>query len=120
MSLWINTTSRIRTFCSVGQLSVRNDVFFLLLRVLTTKITLDDGEAVLLVDSVGKSTVYGQLAAELCAQLEDRESPLQFKLNALAEQISKLGYIMATFIAVSYLFKQIVMDNHWSWTEIST
>ena len=80
----------------------------------------DDGEAVLLVESVGKTTVYGQLASELCAQLEDRDSPLQFKLNVLADHISKLGYIMAVFIAGSYLFKQIVMDNHWSWYEITT
>jgi magnesium-transporting ATPase (P-type) len=78
----------------------------------------DDGEGVMVAESVGKSTLYGQLATELTLCADDRASPLQFKLSVLADQISKIGYIMAICIAVSFLFKQIVMDNHYKWTEI--
>jgi hypothetical protein len=37
---------------------------------------------------------------------DERDSPLQFKLSNLAEQISKIGYIGAVSIALSFLFKQ--------------
>jgi magnesium-transporting ATPase (P-type) len=73
-----------------------------------------DGEGVLFVRSVGVKTVYGGIA-EALQQANDRESPLQLKLGVLADNISYLGYIGATGIAVSFLFKQFVMDNHWAW-----
>eukprot|EP01116_Phalansterium_solitarium_P013284 TRINITY_DN305_c0_g1_i1.p1 TRINITY_DN305_c0_g1~~TRINITY_DN305_c0_g1_i1.p1 ORF type:complete len:725 (+),score=268.82 TRINITY_DN305_c0_g1_i1:113-2287(+) len=74
---------------------------------------VDDGEAVLKVDSVGKDTFYGQLYNEL-ASAEDRESPLQVKLSGLADDISKAGYIGSAAIAVSFLFKQFVIDQGYS------
>jgi magnesium-transporting ATPase (P-type) len=54
---------------------------------------------------VGRVTVYGKMAVEMHLG-DDRDSPLQFKLSALAEQISKIGYIGAISIAFSFLFKQ--------------
>ncbi|GAM23189.1 hypothetical protein SAMD00019534_063640 [Acytostelium subglobosum LB1] len=80
---------------------------------------VEDGEGVMLVDTVGAHTVYGELAVEL-AQADERESPLQIKLSKLADNISTLGYIGACFIVLSFLFKQVVMDNHYSLSEIQT
>lgn len=77
-----------------------------------------DGEGIMLVNSVGVNTEYGRLAAELSQHDNSRESPLQVKLSTLADQISKIGYIGASAIAVSFLFKQFVIDNHWSWTKM--
>ncbi len=74
------------------------------------------GEAVMLVEIVGDKTFYGKLAQEM--QIDDRDSPLKVKLNTLAEGISKFGYIGGTLIAVSFMFKKIVIDNGFDWTEI--
>lgn len=76
-----------------------------------------DGEGVMLVSKVGIHTDYGHVAAEL-AEGEERESPLQVKLSALADGISRVGYFGASAIAISFLFKQFVIDNHWSWTQM--
>lgn len=76
-----------------------------------------DGEGVMVIAKVGVNTEYGRVAADL-ADGEDRESPLQVKLSALADGISRLGYFGASAIAVSFLFKQFVIDNHWSWTKM--
>jgi len=78
---------------------------------------IDDGEAVLKVDSVGKNTEYGKLAEEL-ADNETRDSPLQVKLNDLADGVARFGYTGATLIAISFLFKQIVIDNKYSFDAI--
>ncbi len=74
---------------------------------------IEDGEGVMKVTSVGVETFYGKLAAEFTA-VEDRKSPLQVKLSNLADAISTLGYIGASLIAVSFLFKQFVMDQGYS------
>jgi magnesium-transporting ATPase (P-type) len=66
-----------------------------------------------LVNSVGVKTVYGGIA-EALQESNDRESPLQLKLGVLADNISYLGYIGAICVAVSFLFKQFIMDNHYS------
>jgi len=78
---------------------------------------VDDGEAVMLVDSVGEKTFYGKLAKELSIS-DDRESPLQVKLTVLAGNISKFGYTGATFIFFAFMFKKIFMDNHFAGSEI--
>jgi len=74
---------------------------------------VDDGEAVLKVRAVGPKTFYGQLYEELTKNEDDRESPLQAKLSDLADGVATFGYIGATFIAVSFLFKQIILDNNY-------
>lgn len=43
-----------------------------------------DGEGVMTVDAVGKSTIHGQLALELGAK-DEREAPLQVKLGKLGQ-----------------------------------
>lgn len=80
---------------------------------------VNDGEGVLLVTKVGENTDYGRVNVDLAERSgEERESPLQVKLSNLAEGISKLGYLGASAIAVSFLFKQFVIDNQWSWEKM--
>lgn len=76
---------------------------------------VEDGEAVVLVDAVGTNTVFGKLALEMSVE-DKREKPLQLKLAALADTIAELANYGAALICVSFLFKQFVIDNHWSWT----
>ncbi len=71
---------------------------------------VSDGDAVIRVDTVGDNTFLGRLARELAS--DDRESPLQVKLSKLALGISKFGYMGATFIALSFMFKKIAVDNN--------
>jgi len=71
---------------------------------------VEDGEAVMLVDTVGDHSFYGKLAKELSLS-EDRLSPLQVKLEDLARLISKFGYIAAIIIAVTYMFDKAVIQN---------
>jgi len=71
--------------------------------------TVEDGEAVMEVERVGDKTHFGELAKEL--KTEDREGPLRVKLGSLAQAISKFGYIGASFIAASFIFKSALMDN---------
>jgi len=80
---------------------------------------VDDGEAILKVGSVGNGTFYGQLYEELTKKNEDnRESPLQTKLSDLADGVATFGYIGASLIAVSFLFKQIILDNNYELARI--
>lgn len=77
----------------------------------------EEGEGVLRVDAVGAKTVHGRLALELGVK-DERVAPLQQKLSKLAEMISRLGYMGAVLIALSFIFKQAVLDNHWSLTRM--
>ena len=65
---------------------------------------------------VGDKTVYGSLAKEI----QDTEpiSPLKLRLRGLAKTISKIGYIGAGLVTLSYLFSVIVVNNHFNMTEI--
>ena len=67
------------------------------------------GEAVIRVGRVGITTYYGMVARDV--QSETRESPLKLRLRKFASQISKIGYIMAVIVAVTYLFNTFVADN---------
>lgn len=80
---------------------------------------IENGEAVLLVDRVGKNTSYGKLAVELSIN-DDRLSPLQVKLSDLSKSISKFGYFGGAFIGLIHLFKSVVINNHFSIQEITT
>ena len=70
------------------------------------------GEGVARVGRVGDATVFGKLASEL--QTETRESPLKLRLSKLARQISRIGYLSAAVIALSYLFRAIVVGGGFS------
>ncbi len=67
------------------------------------------GEAVIRVEGVGKETYYGMVARDIQAQT--RESPLKRRLSELAKAISKLGYLMAAIVGLSYLFFTVIHGN---------
>ena len=60
------------------------------------------GDAEIEIFAVGDATFLGQIAKEV--QLDTRESPLKLRLSKLAKQISRLGYLAAVLVALSYLF----------------
>lgn len=76
------------------------------------------GDAVMCVETVGDSTVYGKLAKEL-QEDDDRDSPLKVKLQKLADGISKFGYIGGILIAVALLFQRIFIANSFDGALIS-
>lgn len=70
-------------------------------------ITLEEG--VMKVFAVGKETFYGSIADAI--QDVSPESPLRNRLKKLAQWISKIGYIFAFLIILSYLFNVVVIQN---------
>ena len=70
-------------------------------------------EAIMLVEKVGVNTVYGNLARELTSKQPD--SPLKLKLKNLADIISKIGYVGAVFVFISYLFSVIIIKNNFNY-----
>ena len=74
------------------------------------------GEAVMQVKKVGVGTYYGMVARDV--QSETRQSPLKLRLSHFASQISKIGYIMAGIVALTYLFNTLVADNGFIWSKI--
>lgn len=67
------------------------------------------GHAYVRVDKVGNQTFYGRMAVELGEG--SGSSPLKERLNSLAVVLSKIGYIGAILVSVSYLFNKIVIAN---------
>lgn len=65
-----------------------------------------EGECIIQAVNVGDKTILGELAQEI-QEDNERETPLKVKLNKLANQISKFGYIGAILIAFAYMFMQI-------------
>lgn len=74
------------------------------------------GNAVIRVDKVGNNTYYGRMIKELGTN--SGTSPLKERLNILALQISKLGYIGAFLVSISYLFNRIVIMNNFNISNI--
>jgi len=74
------------------------------------------GTARMLVTKVGDQTFYGNLAKEI--QEKEPESPLRMRLRGLAKVISRIGYIGAFLVTISYLFSVIVLQNHFNGAEI--
>ena len=68
------------------------------------------GLATMEVTKVGDKTFYGKLAQEVSEK--SPTSPLKLRLVKLAELISKIGYIGAALVSLSYLFSVIVIDNN--------
>lgn len=68
-----------------------------------------NGNALMKVTEVGNETIYGRLASEL--QESEPVSPLKLRLRGLAGVISKIGYIGAVLVTLSYLFSVIVIAN---------
>lgn len=65
--------------------------------------------AIMKVEYVGKETFYGKMSEEL--NIKQEKSPLKIRLAKLAQIISKIGYVGAILVSLSYLFSKIVIDN---------
>lgn len=72
--------------------------------------TIYDGEAEVLVTKVGMETLYGKMAKVLID--EEETSPLKLRLTNLAKIISRIGYVSAVLIAISFLFSRIFIVNN--------
>ncbi|MBR2833191.1 MAG: calcium-translocating P-type ATPase, PMCA-type [Bacilli bacterium] len=70
------------------------------------------GRALMKVLKVGDNTVYGKLAREVMEKGQD--SPLKIRLTHLAKQISKIGYMGALLVSISYLFSVVVIENDYN------
>ncbi len=70
------------------------------------------GNGKMLVQAVGNNTEYGKISLEI--QEEDPTSPLKLRLYGLAKIISKIGYIGAFVVSLSYLFNKIVIANNFN------
>lgn len=68
------------------------------------------------VEKVGNNTFYGKLALEL--QESNPDSPLKIRLRKLAKIISRIGYIGALLVSISYLFSEIVIQNNFNINKI--
>lgn len=75
-----------------------------------------NGSAKMYVTKVGDNTFYGQLAKEI--QEKEPQSPLKKRLHQLAKTISKIGYIGAILVSLSYLFSVIIIQNNFNTTRI--
>ena len=69
-------------------------------------------QAKMIVTKVGDNTFYGAISKEL--QQEQPESPLKLRLRKLAQIISKIGYIGAFLVFISYLFSVIFIKNNFN------
>lgn len=74
--------------------------------------TVISGEGEIEVFSVGGESFLGKISDEV--KMDTRESPLKLRLSKLARQISRLGYIAAVLIALTYLFNTLVIDSGFS------
>ena len=78
------------------------------------------GEGYMEIKVVGDKTLFGELALEV--QEDTRETPLQVKLSALAQQISKFGYIGAIAIIAGILMKTFltgaIPSNVYEWIRL--
>ena len=74
------------------------------------------GNALVRVSKVGNFTYYGRMVKELGTG--SGSSPLKERLNTLAMQISRLGYIGAFLVSISYLVHQIIIVNGFRWGDI--
>ena len=69
-----------------------------------------EGNCQMIVKKVGNETEYGKISLEI--QSSDPTSPLKKRLYGLAKIISKIGYIGAFIVSLSYLFNKIVIENN--------
>ncbi len=73
-------------------------------------------EAYMEVTEVGDKTFYGKMSKEL--QESGQESPLKIRLRELAKFISKIGYVSAILVAISYLFTEIIVANSFNMQKV--
>ncbi|KAG1460587.1 hypothetical protein G6F56_005917 [Rhizopus delemar] len=73
------------------------------------------GVAKVLVIAVGENSFYGR-AMMLMRNSEEETTPLQLKLNVLADQIAKFGFVAAGLMFIVLLIKMFAlsyMNHHW-------
>lgn len=75
-----------------------------------------NGSGVFIVTGVGNETYYGKIAKDI--QEKTPDSPLKNRLRVLATFISKIGYICAFLVIVSYLFNVVVVQNNFDLDKI--
>lgn len=68
------------------------------------------------VEKIGNDTFYGKLALEI--QEDNPDSPMKIRLAKLAKIISRIGYIGAFLVSISYLFSVIVIENNFDINKI--
>lgn len=73
-------------------------------------------EGVMQVTKVGNETFYGRLAQEI--QEKQPDSPLKIRLRGLAKVISRIGYLGALLVSISYLFSVVFINKHFDPTLI--
>lgn len=74
--------------------------------------TVYSKRALMKVTSVGNNTVYGKMNLELSES--SPTSPLKLKLKDLAMTISKIGYVGAVLVSLSYIFSMIFIKNNFN------
>lgn len=75
-----------------------------------------NGNALVKIDKVGNNTYYGMMVKELGDS--SATSPLKERLSSLAIVLSKIGYLGAILVSISYLFNKIVIANSFDITRI--
>lgn len=78
--------------------------------------TIVSGSALMKVTLVGDKTFYGKIAKDV--QEKPPVSPLKNRLRVLASTISKIGYICAFLVIVSYLFSALIIKNNFDIVKI--
>ena len=74
------------------------------------------GGGEMLVTAVGDNTFLGHISEEI--QEDTRKSPLKIRLEKLASQISRLGYVAAALVALVFLLGAFLLDSGFDKTVI--
>ena len=70
---------------------------------------ITSGDGVMRAERVGMKTYFGEVARDV--QSETRESPLKLRLARLAKQISRIGYVAAALVGITYLIIAFFVDK---------
>ena len=71
--------------------------------------TVCDGYALIEAERIGSGTYYGEVAKDV--QVQTRISPLKLRLERLARTISRIGYVTAFLVGITYLFFAFLKGN---------
>ena len=74
--------------------------------------TITENIAIAKVINIGDETFYGKIASDI--QQDTNDSPLKLKLRDLAKTISKLGYIGAILVFVSYFLNAVIIPGNYT------
>lgn len=77
---------------------------------------ITEKSAEMIVTLVGDKTYYGKIAQDI--QEKSEPSPLKTRLTDLAKVISKIGYIGAVLVFLSYMFNAVVIPNNFDLSKI--